>query len=595
MSWSQSFPSTFSPQQPTSEVLQNLDNEDKAEYNLFNQLFAADGHAHTGNGSDGAKINASAVAFTQSGTGAVARTIGSKLQETISAKDFGAVGDGVTNDTVAIQAAIDYANSIGGGRILLPGAYVFTHLVLKQGALLEGVTPFAGNDMTGHASKLLHLPTGAGTDGIVNEFSTGTYTDNFGIRNIAIIADPSGKSRYGISFENYIGCVMENLTFIGCFSGAAFAEKGALNCRHRNWNIINTTNMLMPAGILLRSWDGDLWSTTSPFENVYIHGHLNNDGYGIQNPVVIKAMAAVNNVFFYDCVFESCIGSAIKQEKGNKVVCVNQYVENIPNADVNIPIFEVGVVGGSAPNNTNDTNTTFALKGESEITGRTGGDPVPSNIVAIKSDVALYIDIQSANFNRVNTLIEGTNDIQYTTLKNINGYPLTTIYTGLTPQKVHIDNTNNFGTAASGFANFNGATLSNRNITPAGRLIHGMVHYASDLGAEGAIEVYNKLTDKWSQPMPKYGAAPTTGTWRRGDIVFHTNASQGRPSGWVCITAGTPGVWEPFGQTGYYPLAASPVGVYAPNFIGEECFDYTNKRWYKSTGLTNADWKPITS
>jgi hypothetical protein len=107
-----------------------------------------------------ADVNASAgivatkLAFTQAGTGATARTIDSKLKDTVSVKDFGAVGDGVADDTAAVQAAINALTIGGGGTVYLPkGIYICTTLNLKNRVVLQGA---------GRGATVLKLK--AGTD-----------------------------------------------------------------------------------------------------------------------------------------------------------------------------------------------------------------------------------------------------------------------------------------------------------------------------------------------------------------------------------------------------------------------------------------------
>jgi len=96
------------------------------------------------------RAKAGVLTYKNDGTGAVVRTLKDKLGETVSVKDFGAVGDGVTDDYTAIQGCIDYLNSItGDSKILVFPAgdyYCSNTLILKRGmsVIAHGATIVTG-------------------------------------------------------------------------------------------------------------------------------------------------------------------------------------------------------------------------------------------------------------------------------------------------------------------------------------------------------------------------------------------------------------------------------------------------------------------
>lgn len=81
--------------------------------------------------------------FTQNGLGAVNRTATSKMREPVSVKDFGAIGDGITDDTGSIQTALDS----GAIAIYLPsGTYIVSSIVANQVKLFgEGIIKWKDN------------------------------------------------------------------------------------------------------------------------------------------------------------------------------------------------------------------------------------------------------------------------------------------------------------------------------------------------------------------------------------------------------------------------------------------------------------------
>ena len=107
------------------------------------------------------------VAVKLDATGSAARTQHDKNADVVSVKDFGAVGNGSTDDTAAIQAAIDAVTSLSGasrgGEVFLPaGCYRTTaQILLKHGVSLRGQTSRSPGGAYNGSTAILGDHTGA--------------------------------------------------------------------------------------------------------------------------------------------------------------------------------------------------------------------------------------------------------------------------------------------------------------------------------------------------------------------------------------------------------------------------------------------------
>jgi len=251
------------------------------------------------------------------GTAQFSRSIQAKLQEWVSVKDFGALGDGTTDDTTAIQNAINAV--IQGGSVYIPattnGYRITNKLILPSYINIYG----DGKDSLG--SK------------IIKDF--GDYFAFYGItktyisiKNLSIIANalqptlsnPNG----GIGLQSCTNCEIDNIYVSGvCGSGVWLYDSSnstISNCKMESWNIStyhqdaadisiysNSNSNLITNNICLGGGDHgiiiqDPYSGSSPTGNKVIANKVGpHQAYGITVYVThsydTKTIVANNEVY----------------------------------------------------------------------------------------------------------------------------------------------------------------------------------------------------------------------------------------------------------------------------------------------------------
>lgn len=216
--------------------------------------------------------DANAILYTASGTSTVERTAQEKLDEWKSVKDFGAVGDGSTDDTTALQTAITRAAADGFDLLFPDGTYKVTSTLTQTGTLVMGalskygrvtITKATAGDLfqgasavitnlafthTGTSGKILDLTgDGARAEGCSFTNASGnasdmvhcTRSDHYFGRNYFTNNEPTA---YCIHVErtaagNCInGAIDNHNTFAGTGRGIKFTSSSA-GARPEGWSV----------------------------------------------------------------------------------------------------------------------------------------------------------------------------------------------------------------------------------------------------------------------------------------------------------------------------------------------------------------------
>ena len=142
----------------------------------------------------------SLIGFVQDGANAVARTEQAKLRDFISVKDFGAVGDGVTDDTAAIQNALNSCSTRGGTIYMPVGNYLTsaTLTISYQDTTLIGAGFSGDNTTVGGATLITATHT---TGPVIRIKNQGCSVQNLTVSSNTIRYAAAAGSNYGILVE----------------------------------------------------------------------------------------------------------------------------------------------------------------------------------------------------------------------------------------------------------------------------------------------------------------------------------------------------------------------------------------------------------
>ena len=224
-------------------------------------------------------------------TNAVNRPINQKLSEWVSAADFGAVGDGTTDDTVALQNAINYCIGTAGSKaptpLLLTGKYLIT------------------------ASLNINMPTGSQYD--INGFfliqgqgaGAGIYVNsNINMFSTTLTNAPTIPAAKNIQFENVTFQASANTLSTAYVLDDQFINVRFISCFFYNIKCVTSTNQIylyLFFNCSMLNWKGAFFNSYLASNGPTTIKFLSNWFYGGDTGIILglgcPSFVCENNVF----------------------------------------------------------------------------------------------------------------------------------------------------------------------------------------------------------------------------------------------------------------------------------------------------------
>ena len=448
------------------------------------------------------------VGYQPAGTGAVATTVQSKLRESVSVKDFGAVGDfngttGTDNYSAFLAAINSFPTTWDGngysfaGEVKIPpGKYYFSQpLILTRQVKLTGSGSPAGNALS---NCQLWFPDNV--NGIVIHYeyqatpldsADGSLLSGFSVSNKGGAGGTLGSGVVMNARAELRNVLVSGFRVDGI---QILANTGVAPYNNaNNWHIENCVTMVNGRhGLFVQGADVNAGTCIGLDSR-------SNAGVGIYDP------SFLGNTYL-GCHTAANVTNGYKADNTNgRNLFVGCYTEGGETSSIVSPSMVVGGI--------------LAAAGSGLGTAQVMGEGIQTSFTTTNGTATLGTGIWG-----------GTNGALMLKSSDEPSFPFRVKYKATGRWAMDYANSGNIfylynqqATTTNGFA---------RNIS------NGAIGFPTGFYLGDYDEMRSRTLGT---------AAPVAGTWVQGDIVYNKLPTSGGYIGWVCTVAGTPGTWKTYG------------------------------------------------